>query len=307
MRQLCEVGFEKKIRGRIELSEHLKYRERMEYEIKTLQGVGLSPYFLIVQDITNFIRNKGWLLGPGRGSAAGSLASYLMNIISINPIVHDLIFERFYNPGRNTATRIKMPDIDIDLPADRREEVLQMIKEKYGIDKVAQIIAFQTMKGRTALKDVMRVHGKVPNDEMNRITSFIPQDSKISDDLQEMREETGESSIIRWALENKAGKLKEWCYLDGETLRGPLAKQFEQAIRLEGTKSATSIHPSGIVITPQPLVELCPMVWDAKNKEQITAYEMYDLEDAGIIKFDVLGIATLSKLMTTKEILANGI
>ena len=126
--------------------------------------------------------------------------------------------------------------------------------------------------------------------------------------LQEMKEEYGEASIIQWALENNPDKLRDWCYLDSDTqeLKGPLAKRFEQAIRLEGTKSNQSKHAAGVVIAEQPLAETCPMVYDAKNEQLIAGMEMQDLESIGVIKFDILGIAMLDKIMTIRDLLKNG-
>ena len=164
------------------------------------------------------------------------------------------------------------------------------------------------MKGRGALKDVLRVYGNISFEEMNKITKNIPDEAKIADELQEMKEEYGEASIIRWALENNADDLREWCYIDSENdeLQGPLAKRFEQAIRLEGTKSNQSKHAAGVVISQQPLNEICPMVYDSKNDQLIAGMEMQDLESIGIIKFDILGIAMLDKIMTIQDLLFNG-
>ena len=141
-------------------------------------------------------------------------------------------------------------------------------------------------------------------DEMNRITKNIPEEAKIADELQEMKEETGEASIIRWTLENQPEKLKEWCFIDeNNELQGPLAKRFEQAIRLEGTKSNQSKHAAGIAISAYPLNSLCPMVYDSKNNQLIAGMEMQDLESLGIIKFDILGIALLDKIMCIQQLL----
>ena len=153
----------------------------------------------------------------------------------------------------------------------------------------------------------MRVYGNVSFDEMNKITKNIPDESKIADELQEMKEDTGESSIIGWALENNVDKLKEWCYINEEGgLSGPLAKRFEQAIRLEGTKSNQSKHAAGVVISSEDLASVCPMVYDAKNKQSIAGMEMQDLDSLGIIKFDILGVALLDKIMTISDILKKG-
>lgn len=308
LRELCRVGWKNKIIPNIPKDNHQIYIDRIKYELDILQGAGLSSYFLIVQDIVNHVRHNNWLPGPGRGSGAGCLVSYLVGITDIDPMKYDLLFERFYNAGRNTKDRISMPDIDIDIPIDKREQVLEYIKSKYGHSKVSQMITFNTMKGRGALKDVLRVYGNISFDEMNTITKFIPDEAKIADELQEMKEDTGEASIIRWALENNTDKLKEWCYISEEdgTLSGPLSKRFEQAIRLEGTKSNQSKHAAGVIIGTQDLASLCPMVYDNRNDQLIAGMEMNDLESLGLIKFDILGIAYLDKIMSVSEYLKHG-
>lgn len=308
LRELCRHGWRDKIANIILKDEQQQYLDRIKYELDVLQGAGLSSYFLIVQDIVNHVRQNGWLPGPGRGSAAGCLVSYLIGITSIDPIKYNLLFDRFYNAGRNTKDRVSMPDIDVDVPINKREQIIQYIKDKYGHDKVSQMVTFNTIKGRGALKDVFRVYGNISFEEMNRITKNIPDEAKIADELQEMKEETGEASIIRWALENNADKLKEWCYIDeNNELQGPLAKRFEQAIRLEGTKSNQSKHAAGIAISSEPLRDICPMVYDSKNEQLIAGMEMQDLEGVGIIKFDILGVALLDKIMTIQDLLKEGV
>jgi DNA polymerase-3 subunit alpha len=307
LRELCRNGWKKRIINNISKENQQVYVDRIKHELDILQGAGLSSYFLIVQDIVNYVRNNEWLPGPGRGSCAGCLVSYLVGITDIDPIKYNLLFARFYNSGRNTKDRVSMPDIDMDVPIDKREKVLEYIKNKYGHNKVSQMITFNTMKGRGALKDVLRVYGNISFEEMNTITKFIPDEAKIADELQEMKEETGEASIIGWALENNVDKLKEWCYIsDDGSLAGPLSKRFEQAIRLEGTKSNQSKHAAGVIIGTEDLSTLCPMVYDNKNDQLIAGMEMNDLESLGLIKFDILGIAFLDKIMCVSEYLKNG-
>ena len=200
-----------------------------------------------------------------------------------------------------------MPDIDVDVPINKRENIINYIRNKYGSDKVSQIITYNTMKGRGALKEVLRVYGDVPFEEMNRITKNIPDEAKIADELQEMKQDTGEASIIRWALENNVEKLKEWCSISEDgSLVGPLCKRFEQAIRLEGIKSNQSKHAAGVVISSTELRDICPMIYDSKNNQHLGGMEMQDLENLGIIKFDILGIAMLDKVMIISDILKNG-
>jgi len=304
LRQLCRDGWRK--RGFTKASEEDQkiYADRIKQELSVLQGAKLSGYFLIVQDIVNFIRSNSWLPGPGRGSAAGCLVSYLLEITNIDPIKYDLLFERFYNAGRNTGDRVSMPDIDIDVPMTTRDSVISYIKSKYGDSKVSQMITFNTMKGRGALKEVLRVYGGLSYEEMNQITKHIPDEAKIADDLQEMKEDRGESSIIQWALENTPDKFKDWCEIkeDG-TITGLFAKRFEQAIRLEGTKSNQSKHAAGIAISAHNLDGICPMVYDSKTGNSIAGMEMQDLESLGIVKFDILGIGMLDKIMCIQSLL----
>lgn len=305
VRQLCRNGWRKLLSNNLTKEQETEYADRIKYELGVLQGAGLSSYFLIVQDIVNYVRSNEWLPGPGRGSAAGCLVSYLLGITSIDPLQYGLMFDRFYNAGRNTKDRISMPDIDVDVPINKREDIIQYIKNKYGEQKVSQMITFNTMKGRGALKDVLRAYGNVSFEEMNRITKFIPDEAKIADELQEMKEEYGEASIIRWALENNDKDLKEWCFInDSNELDGPLAKRFEQAIRLEGTKSNQSRHAAGVVISAESLSNVCPMVYDTKNKQMIAGMEMQDLESIGVIKFDILGVAMLDKIMDISQLLS---
>ena len=308
LRDLCRTGWKNNKLHTLPKDEQDKYVKRLKYEFDVLHGAGLSSYFLIVQDIVKHIRQSNWLPGPGRGSAAGCLVSYLLGITSIDPMKYDLLFDRFYNAGRNTEGRVSMPDIDLDVPINKRESIIQYIKKTYGETKVSQMLTFNTMKGRGALKDVLRAYGNLSFEDMNKITKNIPDEAKISDELQEMKKEQGEASIIKWTLENKHKDLKEWCFInDDNKLDGPLAKRFEQAIRLEGTKTNQSKHAAGVVIAPETLSNICPMVYDTKNKNLIAGMEMQDLENIGVIKFDILGVAVLDKIMNISSMLKEGV
>lgn len=305
LRHLCREGWKKKIGGKIPKAQHQVYGDRVKMELEVLQGAGLSSYFLIVKDIVDFIKSKGWLVGAARGSAAGCLVSYLTDITAVNPIPHKLIFERFYNAGRNTKEKVSYPDIDIDVPTEHRDAIIQYVKEKYGKRNVAQMLAYQTLKGRGALKAVFKALGGVTFQEINRITDILPQEAKITAELQEMKEENEVPSIILAALKNKtqAQKLREWAYLEKGVIKGPLSRRFEQAIRLEGTKIAPSVHPAGIIISPKPLDEVCPMAVDPKTGEMIAGLEMNAVEDIGLIKFDILGIAFLDKVALATKLI----
>ena len=281
------------------------YIARAKTELSTIKKAGLAGYFLIVKDIVDYVSKNNWLPGPGRGSAAGSLVSYLLNITSIDPIKYNLIFERFYNDGRNTEDRISMPDIDVDVPINKRDDIISYIKQSYGEDKVSQMITFNTLKGRGALKEVLRINSNLTFEEVNKITKNIAEESKIADDLQEMKDLTGDSSIIRWCLENDGSKLDSWCKIDGNRLSGPLAPHFEQAIRLEGTKCHQSKHAAGVAISAENLANICPMIYDTKTKTSIAGLEMNDLESLGVVKFDILGIALLDKIMCIRDMVGS--
>mgnify|MGYP000986018542 CR=1 FL=1 len=300
--ELTRVGWHKKISGK-GLDEKI-YVERVKKELSVIKEAQLEGYFLIVQDYINWTKNQGVLLSDGRGSIGGSLVAYLLNITEIDPIYYDLIFERFYNAGRNTPGKPpQMPDIDTDFPKYFRENVIEYIRSKYGVDKVSQVVTFSRMQGRAAIKEVLRVNADVPPSEMNRITEYIPDEAKINDELQEMEEETGESSIILWTLQNEADKLREWCWIDENgKLQGTLAKRFEQAMRLEGTKVHRSRHASALVIAPVPLDTICPMLYE-DTEYPIAGMEFTTLEQLGLLKMDILGLTSLDKCQTTISLL----
>ena len=306
LRELCREGWSNKMSYVEKGSLFSEYGDRVNKEIKIFTETNLSSYFLIVRDILQYAESRGYLTGPGRGSAAGCMVSYLMDITKINPMSHDLIFERFYNAGRNAGGRVSMPDIDIDVPKQSRNDIIDYIKQKYGEDNVAQIVTFQTLKGRAALKRVMAARGNIGFSEQNAITSHILDEAKISDELQDMKDELGTASVITWALENRQDKLKEWCYVDDNgNLQGKFAKIFEQAIRLEDTKIIQSKHAAGVVVSPQPIYDVCPMVIDKEGKGQLAGFEGPSCEDAGLLKLDVLGIKMLDKIMEMPEIIRN--
>ena len=269
------------------------YGDRVKNELNVILRANLSGYFLIVQDILREIKDRGWLAGPGRGSAAGCLVSYLISITEVDPIEHGLIFERFYNEGRNTGGNISLPDIDVDVPAEHRDEIIDYIKQKYGQENVSQMITFGRLQGRAAMKEVLRINDIVSFAEMNEITQHIPDEAQISDQLELM----DDKSIINWTLENESESLKNWCKKNEDgSLEGPLADIFTQAIKIEGTNKSQGKHAAGVIISKNRLKDICPMVQD-KNKQMIAAFEMNDLESQGHVKFDILGIDLLSKIM----------
>jgi len=306
LRYLCRTGWNDKMAHiNTESTEFNKYGSRVNMELDVFTGINLSSYFLIVNDILNFTRSRGYLTGPGRGSAAGCMVSYLLGITQIDPIPYNLIFERFYNAGRNAPGKVSWPDIDFDVPKAARGEIVEYIRKKYGEDNVAQIITFQTLKGRASLKRVMGARGNISFDEQNAITKCIVDESKIADELGDIKEEYGISSVILWALENNSSKLKRWCSIgENGKLEGPMSRIFEQAIRLEGTKIISGKHAAGVVISANPISDTCPMVLDKQGNNQLAGFEGPSCEAAGLLKLDCLGVTTLDKTMDAIKITA---
>jgi len=299
---LCRTGWEKLLAAKTKnLNTKQEYLDRFFKEFAVIKDANLFGYFLIVQDIIKFAQNKGWMTGPGRGSAAGCLVSYLLGITKVDPIEYDLIFERFYNAGRNSKDHISLPDIDIDIPALKRDQIISYIKNKYGNSYVGQIVTFGRLQGRSAIKEVFRTKEACSFTEVNEITKYIPDEAKISDQLEEMDEE--DRSIIKWALINNANDLKDFCFINnlGE-LEGDYAEHFEHAIAIEGTFKTQGKHAAGIVVSGRKLIDVCPMVHQREGEEKICGFEMEDLESVGLTKIDLLGLSLLDKLMYIKEI-----
>ena len=281
------------------------YGDRFHKELEVIRNADLFGYFLIVQDIIRHIeKDMGCLAGPGRGSAAGCLISYLVGITKIDPVEHDLLFERFYNAGRNTGGHVSLPDIDMDVPGKRRDDVIDYLKKTYGNEHVSQMITFGRLQGRSAIKEVLRINEACSFSEMNAITKSIPNEADISDQLADMEDE--DRSIIRWSLLNRADELRDFCHIaDDGKLEGDYAEYFKQAIDIEGTFKTQGKHAAGVVISKDKLKNVCPMVTQKGAEEKIAGLEMTDLEALGHVKFDVLGINLLDKLMKIKE-LKNG-
>jgi DNA polymerase-3 subunit alpha len=221
-----------------------------------------------------------------------------VGITQVDPIEYGLIFERFYNAGRNTEDHISLPDIDIDVPASRRDDTINYIRDKYGHSKVSQMVTFGRLQGRSALKEVLRMNEACGYDEMNVITKSLPPEHEISDQLADM----DDPSVIRWTLINQPEVLREYCRMNDEgELEGDYAKLFEQAMRIEGTFKSQGKHAAGVVISSNNLNEVCPMVRDKSSSEKMAGMEMNDLEAMGHVKFDVLGISLLDKVMGIRD------
>ena len=303
LRKLARKGWKEKL-GFIERGSDKwdEYGKRFKNEFEVIEQADLFGYFLIVGDIIRHVKSKGWMVGPGRGSAAGCLISYLIDITQVDPVEFDLIFERFYNSGRNTDGNVSLPDIDMDVPAGKRDDVINYLRDTYGSERVSQMLTFGRLQGKSALKEVLRVYEACGFSEMNVITKQMPNEADISDQLSQMDDD--ERSIIRWALINNSDDLRDYCFIneDGE-LEGDYADMFEKAIKIEGTFKTQGKHAAGVVISAEPLNKVCPMSSQKNAEEKIAGLEMSDLEALGHVKFDVLGLSTLDKVMKIKEMI----
>ena len=273
LKQLAEEGLRKKLGE--DIPEN--YEERLQKELSIIETIGFSSYFLIVWDFIHYAKNKGIPVGPGRGSAAGSLVAYCLDITEIDPIKYGLLFERFLNPER-----MSMPDIDVDFCMNRRPEVIEYVAERYGKDHVAQIITFGTMQARAALRDVGRVMD-IPYAEVDKVAKLIPNVLNIT---------LNESLNIEPKLKDLYNN-------------NPVIKELiDIAKKLEGLSRHASTHAAGVVISPEPLTEFLPL-YKAPNEETITTqFDMEAIEAFGLLKFDFLGLKTLTVIDKTEKLLS---
>jgi DNA polymerase-3 subunit alpha len=244
------------------------YEQRLERELAIIQQMRFAGYFLIVWDFIRYAKERAIPVGPGRGSAAGSLVSYALGITDLDPLQHELLFERFLNPER-----VSMPDIDIDFCMNRRGEVIDYVTQKYGRDNVAQIITFGTMAAKAAIKDVGRAMD-IPYSDVDRIAKMVPTQLNIT-----IEHAVEDSPQLREAIE-KDGQIREL---------------IETAKKLEGLVRNSGVHAAGVVISPKPLTELVPL-HKTKNDEIVTAFDMVAIEKMGLLKMDFLGLTTLTIL-----------
>ena len=268
----AQKGLEKRLAqkkeddGRLSEETIREYRERLDFELAIIHKMGFSGYFLIVADFIEHARLRHIPVGPGRGSAAGSLTAYCQKITNIDPIKYGLLFERFLNPQR-----ISMPDIDIDFCINGRDEIIQYVSEKYGRENVGQIITFGTMKARGVIRDVGRSLN-IPLGEVDRIAKLVPEKPGVT--LEKAIQEEPELKRL-------------------EETEGPAKKLLKISRALEGITRHASTHASGVVISDRPLVEYLPLFKGARD-EIITQYTMDRVEQLGLIKFDFLGLKTLT-------------
>lgn len=257
--------------------------ERIEYELGIIGDKGYDAYFLITQDMVNWAKKRGIAVGPGRGSAAGSIVSYILGITDINPLKHGLAFERFLNPQRPTP-----PDIDLDFADNRRDEVIEYVAQKYGDDRVAHVITFGRMEARVAIRDIGRVLG-MPYEDPDRIAKLIPNQPGVKTSIKKAIETVPE--LREYYKQPKYRKLMD------------LAQQVEGVIR------HSSVHAAAVIITDTPLTDYCAVQRDTRTGKTITQFDMYALdcnvsENAlGLLKFDFLGLRNLTILQTALELI----
>src|SRR5579872_1191650 len=267
-RELCDIGLKLlHDRGAISVESFPQYKERLHIEIDLIIQMGFVGYFLVVSDFIQWAHRAGIPVGPGRGSAAGSLVAWALQITNIDPIKYNLLFERFLNPERVT-----MPDIDIDFCIEGRDRVIQYVRDKYGHDKVCHIITFGTMLAKGVIKDVARALGFAFEDS-NAITNLIPDQLKVT-----LAEAIEQEPRLKELIENN-----------------PKAKKlFDIALKLEGLTRHASKHAAGIVISPEPIEEVLPVYVPAKTDELVAQYAMTELEAIGFLKIDFLGLKNLT-------------
>ncbi|MFC0297302.1 DNA polymerase III subunit alpha [Geobacillus jurassicus] len=261
LRRLSEQGLAQRVPSADE-----RYWRRLSHELDIIQSLRFSDYFLIVADVLAYARRRGILTGPGRGSAAGSLVAYALSITDVDPIKYGLLFERFLNPER-----VSVPDIDLDFPDDRREEVIRYVADKYGRDRVAQIITFGTFGAKAALRDTAKALG-IPEREADRVTELLPNRQGVA-----LSQWHAESAAFRRAVA-AVPQGKEWLAV---------------AQKLEGLPRHTSIHAAGVIISPEPLVRFVPLQ-PSHGEWPLTQYAMGALEALGLLKIDFLGLRTLT-------------
>ncbi|HEX6947243.1 MAG TPA: DNA polymerase III subunit alpha [Acidimicrobiia bacterium] len=268
--------------------------DRIEHELKIIEEMGFPAYFLIVWDLIRHARENGIRVGPGRGSAAGSIVSYCLRITDIDPLEYGLIFERFLNPGRK-----QMPDIDMDFDERYRGEMIRYAAEKYGQDRVAQIITFSTIKGKQAIRDAARVLGQ-PYSVGDRIAKAMPPAILGKDPTLDQ--------VLTPPDSHAPSEVKDW-YANGQGLRemyetDPAVREVIEAARgIEGLRRQDSIHAAAVVIAPEPLTNIVPIQRKGETAEVVTQFEMHAVEELGLLKMDFLGLRNLSIIERCLELI----
>ena len=280
--ELCRQahsGLEERLKVITLAAERQEYVNRLNYELDVINKMGFAGYFLIVADFIKWAKRKGIPVGPGRGSGAGSVAAYALTITDLDPLRFNLLFERFLNPER-----VSMPDFDVDFCQERRDEVISYVRGKYGAEKVAHIITFGGLLSRVAVRDMGRVM-RVPYSEVDRLAKLIPRDGAKNVSVEQAL--LGEPKLREAANSNP-------------TIR----RLFENAQEIEGLLRNASTHAAGVVIGDVPLDELVPIYKDPKSEIPATQFSMYWVEQAGLVKFDFLGLKTLTVIKNAVDLIA---
>lgn len=276
------------------------YQSRLDYEFSVILPNNLADYFLIVKDIMDYARNDGQQITT-RGSVGGSLVAFLTDISDdMDPIEYDLLFERFMNPARAAK---ELPDADIDCMRGKRAQLIQYTKDKFGSDKVAQCMTFSLLKGKAALRSVMRAYN-IPFQMQLEMTEGILEEAKVADDLQEFVEEHGEKSLIKLSLMDNAKALSRYANMCGDgQIVGDYGHIFDQASRLEYVRHHTSIHAGAVIIGTQPLNEMVPLMRGSKGENLHVAVDFPEAERMKLVKIDMLGVATHDRIHSTLELI----
>src|ERR1035437_10074987 len=273
--------------------------DRLNFELFTIKTMGFAGYFLIVADFIKAGRDLGVYVGPGRGSAAGSVVAYCTGITNIDPIKYNLLFERFLNPDRKS-----MPDIDTDFDDEGRQKVLNYVVEKYGKNQVAQIITYGTMAAKMSIKDVARVLD-LPLSESNALAKLVPDRPGIELNRVILAPLTGAGSLVGKEKENLSSDEMEFVKRLREIYNGDSqqSKVLKEAVILEGSVRGTGVHAAGIIIAPKDLTEIIPIATAKDNELYVTQYEGTVVEDAGVLKMDFLGLKTLTIMRDTLRLI----
>ncbi len=287
LREMAAAGLERRLANQLSSADHddathsaaaTPYRERLEYELGVISSMGFAGYFLIVADFIQWAKAQGIPVGPGRGSGAGSVVSWALTITDLDPIRFGLLFERFLNPER-----ISMPDFDIDFCQERRDEVIRYVQERYGADRVAQIITFGKLQARAVLRDVGRVL-EMPYGQVDRICKLVPNNPANPISLDKAID--GEPMLQHWRDTDEA-----------------VARLLGIGLKLEGLYRHASTHAAGMVIGDRPLDELVPLYRDPRSTMPVTQFNMKYVELAGLVKFDFLGLKTLTVLARAEALI----
>jgi DNA polymerase III subunit alpha len=290
LRRQAREGLEERLRVIPHAASVEEYHKRLDFELGIIEGMGFPGYFLIVADFIKWAKDHDIPVGPGRGSGAGSLVAYALTITDLDPLRYSLLFERFLNPER-----VSMPDFDIDFCMDRREEVIRYVQEKYGRDRVGQIITFGALLSKAAVRDVGRVL-QMPFGQVDKLSKMIPLDGvkPVSIEQAIAQEERIRNEMVETEQDRREGR------------ENPVRRLFDYAGKIEGLLRNASTHAAGVVIGDRPLDELVPLYRDPRSDMLATQFNMKWVEPAGLVKFDFLGLKTLTVIQNAIDLILAG-